>query len=154
MSKKATTPAQSTLTPYIVVKDAARAIDFYKAGFGAVELFRLTEPSGKVGHAELRINGGLLMLADEYPDFGALSPATIGGSPVKLHLYVEDADSAVAQAVTAGATLLRPVKDQFYGDRSGTVSDPFGHHWHIAARKEVVSPAEMQARWNKAFETG
>jgi PhnB protein len=153
MSKLATVPeGQSALTPYIVVKDAAHAIAFYKTAFDAAELFRLTEPTGRVGHAELRIMGGHLMLADEYPDFGALSPVTIGGSPVRLHLYVEDADAVVAKAVAAGATLLRPVNDQFYGDRSGAVSDPFGHHWHIATRRETLSPSQMQARWNKAFE--
>lgn len=152
MSKLPVVPeGQSALTPYLVVKDAARAIGFYKAAFGASELFRLAEPSGKVGHAELRAHGGHFMLADEYPDFGALSPASIGGSPVKLHLYVEDADSVIARAVEAGATLLRPVKDQFCGDRSGTIADPFGHHWNIATRKESLSPAEMQQRWNKAF---
>lgn len=152
MSKLTIVPeGQSALTPHLVVKNAAGAIDFYKAAFGATELFRLVEPSGKVGHAELRAFGGHFMLADEYPDFGALSPPSIGGSPVRLHLYVEDVDAVVDAAVKAGATLLRPVKDQFYGDRSGTVSDPFGHQWNIASRKEVLSAAEMQERWNKVF---
>jgi PhnB protein len=155
MSKLPVVPeGQSALTPHIVVKDGARAIEFYKAAFGAKELFRLTEPGGKVGHAELRVFGGHFMLADEYPDFGALSPSTIGGSPVRLHLYVEDADAVVARAVDAGATLLRPVKDQFYGDRGGSIADPFGHHWNIATRKEVLSPSEMQERWSKVFATG
>lgn len=153
MSKLAIVPdGQGPLTPYLVTKDAAAAIAFYKTAFGATELFRLTEPSGKVGHAELRAYGGLFMLADEYPDFGALSPHTVGGSPVRLHYYVADVDAAVKQAVNAGATLLRPVKDQFYGDRGGMISDPFGHQWFFATRKEQLSPAEMQARWSKAFE--
>src|SRR5215218_5682200 len=106
------------LSPYITVKDAAAALDFYREAFGAEEQFRLKAPEGKIGHAEIRIGEATLMLSDEWPDFGALSPPTIGGSPVKLHLYVDDADATVARAVAAGATLLRPVADQFYGDRS------------------------------------
>src|SRR5215213_11831300 len=131
------------LSPYITMKDAAAALDFYREAFGAEEQFRLTAPEGRIGHAEIRVGGSNLMLSDEWPDFGALSPATIGGSPVKLHLYVADADLVVAGAVTKGATLLRPVADQFYGDRSGMIADPFGHTWFIATQKEVVAPAEM-----------
>ena len=101
----------------------------YRAAFGAEEQFRLVEPGGRIGHAEIRIGNSTVMLSDEYPDFGALSPVTVGGSPVKLHLYVEDADALVARAVGAGATLLRPVRDQFYGDRSGMIVDPYGHSW-------------------------
>jgi PhnB protein len=139
---------QSALSMHLVTKDSAKAIEFFKAAFGATEEFRLTEPSGKVGHAEIRIHGALVMLADEYPDFGALSPASVGGCPVKLHLYVADADAAVARAVKAGATLLRPVRNEFYGDRTGTVVDPFGYSWQIASRVEEVSPVEMQKRWS------
>ena len=139
---------QQALTPYLIVKDATRAIEFYKAAFGAEEVFRLTEPQGKIGHAELQIRGSRLMLADEYPDFGALSPASVGGSPVSIHLYVEDVDRIVAGAVSAGATVLRPVKDEFYGDRTGMIADPFGHKWQIATPVEDVSPAEMQRRWS------
>jgi PhnB protein len=153
MTKNAeSTPStHQALTPYLVVKDATRAIEFYKAAFGATELFRLTDPQGKVGHAELTIRDSLLMLADEFPDFGALSPASIGGSPVSIHLYVDDVDRVVAGAAAAGATVLRAVKDEFYGDRSGVLADPFGHKWHLATRKEVVSPQEMQRRWSAMF---
>ena len=140
-----------TLTPYLVVKGANEAIAFYTKAFGAKEIFRLSEPSGKVGHAELEIRGSTIMLADEYPDFGALGPASIGGSPVSLHLYVDDVDRVVAGAKAAGATVLREVKDEFYGDRAGMVADPFGHKWHIATRKEEVSAEEAQKRWNEMF---
>ena len=139
------------VTPYLVVKGAAEAIAFYTKAFGAKELFRLSEPSGKVGHAELEIRGSTFMLADEYPDFGALSPTTIGGSPVSLHLYVDDVDGVVANATAAGATVLRAIKDEFYGDRTGMIADPFGHKWHVSTRKEEVTPAEMQRRWNEMF---
>jgi PhnB protein len=142
------------LSAYLVVKGAARALDFYTRVFGAKELYRLTEPSGKVGHAELALGGSRLMLADEYPDFGALSPITVGGSPVSMHLYVDDVDALVKRAEDAGATLLRPVKDEFFGDRTAMVVDPFGHKWHLATRIEEVSPDEMQRRWSQALEQG
>ena len=135
------------LTPHLILREAARAIDWYVNVFGAVEEFRLSEPSGKVGHAELKLGGSRMMLADEYPDFGALGPAAVGGSPVKLHLYVADVDTVVSRAVDAGATLLRPVQDEFYGDRTGVLLDPFGHQWQIASRREEVSPEQMQKRW-------
>lgn len=151
----ATTPQKSDnfsrLSAYLVVKGAARAIDFYTRVFGATELYRLTEPSGKVGHAELELGGARFMLADEYPDFGALSPVTIGGSPISMHLYVDDVDALVKRAEEAGATLLRPLKDEFFGDRTAMVSDPFGHKWHLATRIEDVSPEEMQRRWRAAL---
>lgn len=139
------------LSPYLIVKGADRALAFYAAAFGAKEIFKLTEPNGKVGHAELQIGRSQFSLADEYPDFGALSPVTIGGTPVSMHLYVEDVDKAVERAVAAGATMLRPVTDEFFGDRTCMVSDPFGHKWHLASRKELVSPAEMQKRMNAAY---
>ncbi len=139
------------LSPYLTVNGAAAAIDFYRAAFGAVELFRLTGPDGRIGHAELRIGDAIVMLSDEWPDFGALSPPSIGGSPVKLHLYVDDCDAVVARAVAAGATLMRPVTDQFYGDRSGMIADPFGHSWFVATLKEQVAPQEMQRRWDAAM---
>lgn len=135
------------LTPHLILREAARAIDWYVSVYGAVEEFRLSEPSGKVGHAELKLGGSRMMLADEYPDFGALGPAAVGGSPVKLHLYVADVDDVVRRAVDAGATLLRPVQDEFYGDRTGVLLDPFGHQWQIASRREEVSPEQMQKRW-------
>lgn len=143
-----------TLRAHITVHDATDAIGFYGRAFGAVELFRLTEPSGKVGHAEIRIGDSVLMLNDEYPDFGSRSPAATGGSPVAFHLRVPDADKAVARAVKAGATLVREVQDQFYGDRSGMVACPFGYRWFLAAVKEEVSPQEMQRRWNRMLEGG
>jgi PhnB protein len=140
------------LTPYIVVRDAPRAIAFYERAFGAHELFRLTEPrSTRIGHAEMTIGDSLLYVADEWPDFGALSPASIGGTPVTLHLAVDDADAVMQQAEAAGATVLRPIKDEFFGDRTGMVADPFGHKWQISAKKEDVSPSEMQERWNAAM---
>jgi PhnB protein len=141
-----------TLTPYIIVKDAASAIRFYVGVFDAVENYRLTEPgSGKIGHADLRIGDGQLMLADEYPDWGALSPVSVGGTPVSLHLYVADVDAAVKRAVDAGATVLRQPKDEFFGDRSAMIMDPFGHRWHLATHKEDVAPAEMQKRWSQTL---
>lgn len=139
------------LAPYIIVRGAPSAIDFYRRAFGAIELFRLKEPSGKVGHAELEIGGARMMLADEYPDFGALSPVAVGGTPVSLHLYVENVDEVVKIAVDAGATILRPLRDEFFGDRTATLSDPFGHKWHLATRKEDVSPEEMQRRMDAAY---
>lgn len=142
---------QQPLAPYLIVKGAPAAIAFYEKAFGATERFRLTEPSGKVGHAELSMGGANVMLADEYPDFGALSPVTIGGSPVTLHLYVEDVDRFVERAVEAGATVLRPLTDEFFGDRVAMLVDPFGHKWHLASRREVVSPVEMQKRMDAGF---
>jgi len=142
----------ATVTPYIIVKDANRAIAFYAAAFGAKENFRLTDPAGKVGHADIQIGDSHIMLADEHPDFGALSPQTVGGSPVKFHIAVENADAAVERAVKAGAAILRPVADQFYGERQGMVADPFGYSWSLAQHKADVSPAEMQRLWSKVFE--
>lgn len=144
---------RQALTPYLIVEGAERAIEFYRKAFGATERFRLTEPGGRgrIAHAELDIQGSALMLADEHPDFGALAPASVGGTPVTLHLYVDDVDRVVEAAVRSGATVLRQVKDEFYGDRAGMIGDPFGHKWHIATRKEEVSPREMQRRWAATF---
>jgi PhnB protein len=134
-----------TVTPYLIVQDAARAIDFYVRAFGAKELMRFGH-GDKIGHAEVKIGDSPIMLADEYPDMGALSPQTLGGSPVSILLYVEDVDDLVAQAVAAGATLQRPVEDKFYGDRSGSVVDPFGHVWHIATHKQDLTLEEIHQR--------
>lgn len=142
---------QPPLMPHLIVKHAERAIDFYVRAFGARELFRLTEPGGKVGHAELAFGTARIGIADEYPDFGALSPASIGGTPVSIHLYVADVDAVVARAVAQGATLLRPIRDEFYGDRVGMLADPFGHKWQLASRREEVAPAEMQRRFAALF---
>lgn len=136
------------LTPYLSVNDGEAAIEFYKKAFGATEVMRMPGPGGKgIGHADLELFGRMhVMLADEYPDMGHTSPRTLGGSPVLLHIYVEDVDATVAKAVAAGAKLTRPVEDQFYGDRSGGLEDPFGHKWYFATTKEIVSPEEMERR--------
>lgn len=138
------------LSPYITVGDASAAIEFYVSVFGAVEMYRLTDPAdGRIGHAELKFGNATIMISDEYPDFGAISPETLGGSPVKLHLYVQDADDVFAKALEKGATELRPVKNQFFGDRSGQLADPWGHVWFIATKGEEVPPDEMQRRWHE-----
>jgi PhnB protein len=134
------------VTPYLIVDGAAKALDFYRNVFGATERMRMPAPGGKVGHAEIAIGDSVIMLADEHPEIGARAPRAFGGSPVSIHLYVDDVDTTVKAAVGAGAKLLRPVEDQFYGDRSGTIEDPFGHHWHVATHKEDVAPDEMERR--------
>lgn len=134
------------VTPYLIVKGADRAITFYKTVFGAKELFRMAGPNGTVGHAELKVGDSVVMLADEQPEMGAKSPDTIGGSPISLLLYVEDVDRVVDHAVKEGATLVRPVANQFYGDRTGGVKDPFGHSWYVATHIEDVAPEEMEKR--------
>lgn len=150
MSKVEPVPTdQSPLVPQIAVKNADKAIEFYKHALGAKEAFRLVEKTGKIGHAELRIEGALISLSDEYPDYGCLSPSTIGGSPVRLQLYVPDVDIALKRAVDAGATIVRPTRNEFYGDRTATIADPFGYQWNLSSRTEDVSPAEMQARWDR-----
>lgn len=137
------------LTPYLVVKDAAAALDFYTRAFGAEEQLRLTDPAGRIGHAHMAIGDSAFMLADEHPEFGALGPISLGGSAVSLHLEVADADAAAARAVDAGATVLRPVEDQFHGNRSGMVADPFGHKWFLSQQTEAVGPEEMQRRYDR-----
>ena len=144
MTVKAQPDGYHAVTPYLIVNGAAKAIDFYKKVFGAKELFRLGGPDGKIGHAELTIGDSVIMLADEHPQMGALAPGTIGGSPVRMLLYVENVDDVVPRAVAAGAKIVRPVEDQFYGDRAGGIEDPFGHHWHVATHKEDVTPEEMK----------
>jgi PhnB protein len=137
----------TALTPYVICNDAARAVDFYVRVFGATETMRLAEPSGKIGHAELDLGGSTLMIADEYPEHGALGPRTVGGTPVRFHLYVADVDAVVTRALAAGATVVRAVADQFYGDRSGTIEDPFGHLWHVATKQEELGTEEIQRRY-------
>lgn len=132
---------------YLRVNDARAAIDFYREAFGATEKFRLTEPGGRVGHAELDFGGTTIMLSDEFPEAGILGPVTLGGTSFSVHLHVDDADAAVARAVAAGATVVRPLRDQFYGERSGAVRDPFGHDWLIGHELEKVTPDEMQRRY-------
>jgi PhnB protein len=135
-----------SVTPYLIVKGGVRAIEFYARALGARELFRMMQPDGRVGHAELQIGDSRVMLADEAPEIGARSPQSVGGSPVTIHLYVEDVDATVARAVDAGATLTRPVSDQFYGDRNGGLIDPFGHVWFVATHVEDVAPDELARR--------
>ncbi len=142
------------VTPYMIVADGAAAMGFYRTVFGAVERMRLTAPNGRIGHAELAIGDCVIMLADEHPEHGARAPGAFGGSPVSLHLYVENVDAVVAAAVAAGATLTRPVQDMFYGDRSGGVTDPFGHVWHIATHIEDVPPDEINRRAAAAMQPG
>jgi PhnB protein len=134
------------ITPYLIVAGGAEALEFYGRAFGAIERERMQDPSGKIRHAEISIGDSRVMLADEHPEIGALGPGTIGGSPVSIHLYVEDVDAVVGQAVAAGATLTRPVADQFYGDRVGGITDPFGHRWFIATHKEDLTSAELHRR--------
>ena len=135
-----------SIQPYLIVDGAAKAIAYYKAAFGAKERMRLAAPGGKLGHAELEIGDCVVMLADEAPSRDAYAPAKYGGSPVSLMIYVADVDAVVKKAVRAGGTLTREVEDQFYGDRSGGIEDPFGHHWHISTHIEDVSPKEMDRR--------
>ena len=138
-----------TVTSYLMVRNAAAAIEFYKKAFGAVELMRFPGPDGKIMHAEVKIGDSPVMLAEEMPDNGFVGPQSLGGAGVSLLLYVDNVDASFAQAVAAGATVRRPVQDQFYGDRSGTLADPFGHVWSISTHVEDVSPEEIDRRFAK-----
>jgi PhnB protein len=150
-----TNAAPQQLCPYLVVKGAREAIDFYVRAFGAAVDFTLVDPAdGRIGHAELRFGATRLFLADEYPDFGAVGPARIGGSPVKMHLDVDDADTFTACAVREGATVLRALKLEFHGHRTALLADPFGYAWFVASRVEDVSPQEMQRRWQAMSAAG
>jgi PhnB protein len=142
------------VTPYLIVDDAGAAIDFYSSVLGATERVRMPGPDGRIGHAELNIGDSVVMLADEQPAMGIRGPKTIGGSPVTLHVYVEDADAAFERAIAAGATELRPIENQFYGDRSGQFEDPFGHRWNVATHVEDVPPDEMAKRAAAAMAAG
>lgn len=144
----------SRVTPYLIVDGASAAIDFYKSALGATERMRMGAPGDKVGHAELEIGDSVIMLADEAPEMDALSPSAVGGTPVSLHVYVEDADGVFAQAIGAGAKELQPLEDKFYGDRTGSFEDPFGHRWHIASHVEDVPPDEMEKRMAEAMGGG
>lgn len=135
-----------TLTPYLIVDDAQAAVDFYTKILGASERMRMDAPGGKIGHSELQIGAGLVMLADEHPDIGALSPKTVGGTSVYLHLYVDNVDAVYASALEAGATAVQEPQDQFYGDRSAVFKDPFGHQWSVSTHVEDVPPDEMARR--------
>jgi PhnB protein len=144
----------TSVTPYLTIQGAAKAIDFYKKAFGAEELMRMNMPDGKTAHAEVSIGGSVVMLHDEAPDWKAFSPTTVGDTSVSIMLYVDDVDAVVKRAVDAGATLTMEVANQFYGDRSGGIKDPFGHKWHIATHVEDVPPDEMQRRAQKMFGGG
>jgi PhnB protein len=135
-----------SVTPYLIIDGAAAAIDFYKQAFGAVELFRMDGPDGRIGHAEIKIGDSPVMLADEHPEMGYRSPTSLGATPVGLMIYVEDCDAVYNQALAAGAKSFRPLADQFYGDRSGTVTDPFGHQWTVATHREDVSTEGLDRR--------
>jgi PhnB protein len=151
MAVKKIPDGHNSVSPYLIVNGAARALDFYARAFGATELFRHGAPDGRIGHAEIRIGDTVVMVADEFPDFDAHGPRKFGGSPVSLHVYVEDVDAVAARAVAAGATVKRPVADQFYGDRLGTLEDPFGHTWHVSTHIEDVAPDELDRRARKAM---
>ena len=140
-----------SITPYLVMKNAAAAIEFYKKAFGAVELFRMPAPGGKVGHAEIKIGDSPVMLADEYPDMGFKGPESLGGTPVILMIYVNDVDKIYPQAIAAGGKELRPLQTQFYGDRSGTLTDPFGHMWTICTHVEDIPEEELAKRAEAAM---
>jgi PhnB protein len=145
MTVKSTPEGYEGVTPYLICANAEAAIDFYKKAFGAEELFRIGQP-GMVGHAELKVGNAIFMLADEHPDMGMLGPKAIGGTPVSLMIYVENVDDFAKTAVDAGLEVMKPVSDQFYGDRSGMFRDPFGHQWSFATHIEDVSPEEMNER--------
>jgi PhnB protein len=140
-----------SVTPYLAVRQAADAIEYYRRAFGAKERMRLAAPDGKVGHAELEIGDSVIMLADEHPEMGARGPRAFGGTAVSVVLYVTDVDRTVEAAVAGGAKVLRPVADQFYGDRTGTIEDPFGHRWHVSTHKEDVPPDELARRAQAMF---
>ncbi len=148
---KAVPEGMHTITPHLSVREASKAIEFYKNGFRAEVLDVHYTPDGKVMHASLKIGDSLLMLADEFPGMGTPAPRTLGGSPVVLNIYVDDVDSLFKQAVAAGATVTMPLADQFWGDRYGQIVDPFGHHWALGTHKEDVSPEEMERRGRAIF---
>jgi PhnB protein len=149
MATKAIPDGYHSVTPYLIIKGAAAAIDFYKRAFGATELMRMPSPDGRIGHAEIKIGDSAIMLADEHPQMGYRSPQTLGGSAVSMMVYVDRVDDVFKKAVEMGAKELQPVQDQFYGDRSGTLQDPFGHTWTIATHMEDIPPEEMRKRAEK-----
>jgi PhnB protein len=142
------------VTPYLIIDGAARALDYYKRVFGATERMRMPGPNGKIGHAEISIGDSVIMMADEHPEMGARAPRAFGGAAVSIMLYVNDVDATVKTALAEGAKLVQPVEDKFYGDRAGTIEDPFGHQWHIGTHKEDVAPDEMQRRMAAMTKSG
>jgi PhnB protein len=154
MAVKPVPEGYHTVTPYLICGGAADAIDYYKKAFGAVELMRFPTPDGGIAHAEIKIGDSTVMLADEFPAMNARSPKTVGGTPVGLMIYVPNVDAVYRAAVAAGGTELQPLEDKFYGDRAGTLLDPFGHMWTVATHKEDVSPEEMKRRSEEAMAKG
>lgn len=150
MAAKPIPDGYHSVTPYLIVRGAARAIEYYQQAFGAAELFRMDAPGNTIAHAEMRIGDSIVMLSDENPAWGAKSPEALGGTAVHLMIYVEDVDAVFKRALSVGGKEVRPLKDQFYGDRSGTLTDPFGHSWTIATHKEDIAPDEMQRRMAQA----
>ena len=150
MATKSIPDGYHSVTPYLIIKGAAKAIEFYQRAFGATELMRMNGPDGRIAHAEIKIGDSAVMLADEAPDMGHRSPQSLGGAGVGLMVYVDRVDEVYKRAITAGAKEVRPVKDQFYGDRSGTLQDPFGHTWTIATHVEDIAPDELRRRMEKA----
>ncbi len=142
------------VTPYLIVDGANEAIEFYRSVLGAEERMRMAAPDDKIGHAELGIGDSIVMLADEAPEMNARAPKTVGGTPVSLHVYVEDSDAVFSRAIEAGATELQAVEDKFYGDRSGSFEDPFGHHWHVSTHVEDVPPEDMEKRMEEGMAAG
>jgi PhnB protein len=154
MATKAIPDGYHSATPYLVVKGAANAIDYYKRAFGAVELFRMADDKGNIGHAEIKIGDSVIMLADEHPGTVCRTPRSLGGSSVGLMIYVDDVDAVFKRAVEAGGKSLRPLTNQFYGDRSGTLEDPYGHVWTVATHIEDVPPEELKRRAEQAMKAG
>lgn len=145
--KVAATPqGYHSITPYLIVKNAGKAIEFYKKCFGAIEVLRMEQPDGKIGHAELKIGDAKIMLADEYPEMDARSPQAYGGTPVGIHLYIKNVDTIIERAVASGAKVTRPVETMFYGDRSGTLEDPYGHKWYVSTHVENVTANQIKKR--------
>ena len=151
MATKPIPDGYHTVTPYLIVNGAPEAIEFYKRAFGATELLRLADPQGRIGHAEIRIGDSVIMMADEHPEMGYRGPRSMGGSSVSIMLYVDDVDTIFDRALSAGATVQRPIANQFYGDRSGKLEDPFGHVWTVATHVEDVPPEEMRRRAEAAM---
>jgi PhnB protein len=149
MATKPIPEGYHSVTPYLIVKGGAEAIQFYKRAFGAVEQMRMASPDGRIGHAEIKIGDSVIMLADEHPEMGHHSPQSLGGAGVSLMVYVDHVDAVFKQAVASGAKELQPLKNQFYGNRSGTLEDPFGHRWTLATHIEDVAPDEMRRRAEK-----
>jgi PhnB protein len=151
MAVKPVPDGYHTATPYLIVSDAARALEFYQRAFGAKELMRFAAPDGKIGHAEIKIGDSVIMLADEFPQMGYRGPKALGGSPVSILIYIDDVDARFARALAAGAVQTQPVEDKFYGDRSGTLVDPFGHVWTLSTHVEDVPPDELARRAEAAM---